>query len=246
MQQREIDAVSTDDSILAGLVEEDPYLHIVGPNMATQPYGIGINLENTGLVRFVNGTLERIRRDGTWNTLYRKWLTRARARARPAHAEVSGLMAESNKAEDAERRGRRARGTRHAAGDTQSGPLSEPVRRRPLATQALFRPDFDDDDDDDFPHISLGTMDSEPQERMTVATRVLPPIRQLGGGLVEIPRVRDIDPVEALMTDPVVPESKRFCWNCGKPVGRSTSGRRRDCRRAGARPAAARIRSCRN
>ncbi|WAC91066.1 glutamate ABC transporter substrate-binding protein [Mycobacterium sp. Aquia_213] len=75
MQQREIDAVSTDDSILAGLVEEDPYLHIVGPNMATQPYGIGINLDNAGLVRFVNGTLERIRRDGTWNTLYRKWLT---------------------------------------------------------------------------------------------------------------------------------------------------------------------------
>ena len=75
MQQRLIDAVSTDDSILAGLVEEDPYLHIVGPNMATQPYGIGINLNNTGLVRFVNGTLERIRRDGTWNTLYRKWLT---------------------------------------------------------------------------------------------------------------------------------------------------------------------------
>jgi polar amino acid transport system substrate-binding protein len=75
MQQREIDAVSTDDSILAGLVQEDPYLHIVGPNMATQPYGVGINLNNTGLVRFVNGTLERIRRDGTWNTLYRKWLT---------------------------------------------------------------------------------------------------------------------------------------------------------------------------
>jgi polar amino acid transport system substrate-binding protein len=75
MQQREIDAVSTDDSILAGLVEEDPYLHIVGPNMATQPYGIGVNLNNTELVRFVNGTLERIRRDGTWNTLYRKWLT---------------------------------------------------------------------------------------------------------------------------------------------------------------------------
>lgn len=75
MQQREIDAVSTDDSILAGLVEEDPFLHIIGPNMATQPYGIGINLDNTGLVRFVNGTLERIRRDGTWNTLYRKWLS---------------------------------------------------------------------------------------------------------------------------------------------------------------------------
>jgi len=75
LQQRQVDAVSTDDSILAGLVSQDPYLHIVGPSMAKEPYGIGINKENTGLVRFVNGTLERIRRDGTWNTLYRKWLT---------------------------------------------------------------------------------------------------------------------------------------------------------------------------
>jgi polar amino acid transport system substrate-binding protein len=75
LQQRQVDAVSTDDSILAGLVAQDPYLHIVGPSMNEEPYGIGINLQNTGLVRFVNGTLERIRRDGTWSTLYRKWLT---------------------------------------------------------------------------------------------------------------------------------------------------------------------------
>lgn len=75
LQQRQVDAVSTDDSILAGLVSQDPYLHIVGPSMAKEPYGIGINKENTPLVRFVNGTLDRVRRDGTWNTLYRKWLT---------------------------------------------------------------------------------------------------------------------------------------------------------------------------
>jgi polar amino acid transport system substrate-binding protein len=75
LQQGEADAISTDDSILAGLMAQDPYLHIVGPTMAEQPYGIGINLTNTALVRFVNGTLERIRNDGTWDTLYRKWLT---------------------------------------------------------------------------------------------------------------------------------------------------------------------------
>ncbi|MDX1892350.1 glutamate ABC transporter substrate-binding protein [Mycolicibacterium sp. 050158] len=75
LQQRQVDAVSTDDSILAGLVSQDPYLHIVGPSMAKEPYGIGINKDNPGLVRFVNGTLERVRRDGTWNTLYRKWLS---------------------------------------------------------------------------------------------------------------------------------------------------------------------------
>ena len=53
-------------------------------------------------------------------------------------------------------------------------------------------------------------------------TRALSPTRRLGGGLVEIPRVPTIDPLEALMTNPVVAESKRFCWNCGRPVGRST------------------------
>ncbi|MCW2661498.1 MAG: pknG [Mycobacterium sp.] len=104
------------------------------------------------------------------------------------------------------------------APDVQTGAAAE---SRPQATQALFRPDFDDDDDDSFP--LLPGIDTEAPDRMTVATRVLPPTRQLGGGLVEIPRVRDIDPLEALMTNPVVPESKRFCWNCGKPVGRSGS-----------------------
>ena len=87
---------------------------------------------------------------------------------------------------------------------------------RPMATQAVFRPHFDDDADS----IAVGTGDTEPQD--TTVTRALSPTRRLGGGLVEIPRVPAKDPVEALMTNPVVAESKRFCWNCGRPVGRST------------------------
>ncbi|WP_264991257.1 serine/threonine-protein kinase PknG, partial [Mycobacterium kiyosense] len=69
--------------------------------------------------------------------------------------------------------------------------------------------------------FSLGSIDTQPQDRIAGATRALPAVRQLGGGLVEIPRVPDIDPLTALMKNPVVPESKRFCWNCGRPVGRS-------------------------
>ena len=91
---------------------------------------------------------------------------------------------------------------------------------RPMATQAVFRPHFDDSDG-----VSVGTVDTEPEDSTTM-TRALSPTRRLGGGLVEIPRVREIDPLSALMTNPVVAESKRFCWNCGKPVGRSsTDGR---------------------
>ncbi len=89
---------------------------------------------------------------------------------------------------------------------------------RPMATQAIFRPHFDEDSDS----TSAGTAVTEPDEHLTTVTRALSPTRRLGGGLVEIPRVPAKDPLEALMTNPVVAESKRFCWNCGRPVGRST------------------------
>ncbi len=102
----------------------------------------------------------------------------------------------------------------------RADPPSGATGVRLQSTEAVFRPDFDDDD---FPHISIPSVDTDPQDRMTSATRVLPAVRHLGGGLVEIPRVPDTDPLEALMTNPVVPESKRFCWNCGRPVGRSDS-----------------------
>ncbi len=65
------------------------------------------------------------------------------------------------------------------------------------------------------------TTDNE--DHSTTVVRRLSPIRRLGGGLVEIPRVPEIDPLKALMANPVVAESKRFCWNCGRPVGRSTA-----------------------
>lgn len=91
---------------------------------------------------------------------------------------------------------------------------------RPAATQAIFRPLFDDDED--FDGGSASAADAEPLDRLKPPTRVLQPVRRLGGGLVEIPRVPDTDPLEALMPDPSVPESKRFCWNCGRPVGRSS------------------------
>jgi serine/threonine-protein kinase PknG len=89
---------------------------------------------------------------------------------------------------------------------------------RPMSTQAVFRPAFDDSDG-----ISVGTAETEPRDHATTATRRWSPMRRLGGGLVEVPRVQERDPLLALMKNPVVAEAKRFCWNCGKPVGRSTS-----------------------
>ncbi|MEU5842329.1 glutamate ABC transporter substrate-binding protein [Rhodococcus sp. NPDC047139] len=74
LQQQQVDAVSTDDTILAGLASQDPYLELVGPPLGSESYGIGIRKGNDDLVRFVNATLERIRSDGTWTALYDKYL----------------------------------------------------------------------------------------------------------------------------------------------------------------------------
>ncbi len=75
LQQRQVDAVSTDDAILAGLAVQDPYTELVGPSISVEPYGIGIPMGHDDVVRFVNGTLDRIRADGTWNRLYNRWLS---------------------------------------------------------------------------------------------------------------------------------------------------------------------------
>jgi polar amino acid transport system substrate-binding protein len=74
LQQGQVDVVSTDDAVLAGMAVQDPNLHIVGPSLETEPYGIGVNKTQDDLVRAVNASLDRIRRDGTWLSLYRKWL----------------------------------------------------------------------------------------------------------------------------------------------------------------------------
>src|SRR5262249_51792682 len=61
----------------------------------------------------------------------------------------------------------------------------------------------------------------------------------LGAGLVEAPPAPTQDPASAILADPQVPESRRFCPNCQQPVGRARDGRpglaEGFCRNCGAR-----------
>ncbi len=75
LQQGQVDAVSTDDALLVGMAMQDPNLEIVGPGLENEPYGIGVNKAEEDLVRAVNASLDRIRRDGTWEALYRRWFS---------------------------------------------------------------------------------------------------------------------------------------------------------------------------
>ena len=74
LQLGEVNAVSTDDALLAGLAAQDPQTVIVGPPLTEEPYGVAINQAAPDLVRFVNAVLERRVEDGRWLASYQRWL----------------------------------------------------------------------------------------------------------------------------------------------------------------------------
>jgi polar amino acid transport system substrate-binding protein len=74
LQQGQIDAISTDDTILAGLAKQDPTVKVVGDRFTSEPYGLAMKQNAVDFTRFVNAVLERMRTDGTWATIYNRWL----------------------------------------------------------------------------------------------------------------------------------------------------------------------------
>jgi polar amino acid transport system substrate-binding protein len=74
LQEGEVDAISSDDAILLGYKAQDPNTKIVGPPIADEPYGMAISKAHPDFVRFVNAVLARMRADGRWETIHRRWL----------------------------------------------------------------------------------------------------------------------------------------------------------------------------
>ena len=83
LQEGRVAAISTDDSILLGFKAQDPNTKIIGPSLADVPYGMEINRAHPEFVRFVNGVLAEGRADGTWRTLYDRWLGHLASRPNP-------------------------------------------------------------------------------------------------------------------------------------------------------------------
>ncbi len=90
-QQGKVDAITGDDTILAGLAAQDPYAFVVkAPAFTAEPYGLGISKKNPDFVKFVNGVLEQMRADGQWTTAYNAWLRDALGPAPAPPAAVYG------------------------------------------------------------------------------------------------------------------------------------------------------------
>lgn len=74
-QQGQADAITGDDTVLAGLAAQDPYAKITEAEAITEePYGIGVSADNEYLARYINAVLEELRDSGQWEDIYNRWL----------------------------------------------------------------------------------------------------------------------------------------------------------------------------
>ena len=76
LQNDTVDAVSTDDVILTGMIIQTggEELKLVGDELTQEPYGAGIKKGETEMVEFVNGVFETYKEDGRWQETYDKWV----------------------------------------------------------------------------------------------------------------------------------------------------------------------------
>ncbi len=77
-QEGRVDAITGDDTVLAGLAAQDPYAQVVqSPAFTAEPYGLGVNKDDVDFVRFVNRVVENMKDDGRWASSYKRWLADA-------------------------------------------------------------------------------------------------------------------------------------------------------------------------
>ncbi len=76
LQNKSVDAVSTDDVILTGMIIQDRDLEMVGRPLTTEPYGAGIKQGDRQFKRFVDGVIRDYKRDGRWARSYQRWVGR--------------------------------------------------------------------------------------------------------------------------------------------------------------------------
>jgi glutamate transport system substrate-binding protein len=88
IQNGSVDAVSTDDVILTGMIIQDDSLKMVGDELTQEPYGAGIKKGNTELVDFVNETFDELNSSGRYDELFQKWVGQYTG-AKPAYPDMT-------------------------------------------------------------------------------------------------------------------------------------------------------------
>ncbi|WP_435299855.1 glutamate ABC transporter substrate-binding protein [Timonella sp. A28] len=71
LRNKQVDAVTTDNVILAGYVaESEDEFRLAGEQFTEEPYGIGLKKGDTDFRNFINDTLEKSFDDGRWETAW--------------------------------------------------------------------------------------------------------------------------------------------------------------------------------
>jgi polar amino acid transport system substrate-binding protein len=73
-QSSQVDAISTDDTILLGLNAQDPNAKLLTQSFSPEPYGLGLPKGDAAFTGFVNKVLEEMRSDGRWKKIHHDWL----------------------------------------------------------------------------------------------------------------------------------------------------------------------------
>lgn len=68
------DALTTDDSILYGMADEDHNFHLVGGTFTDEPYGIAVKKGNQDFVKKLNEALKAIKDSGKYDEIKSKWI----------------------------------------------------------------------------------------------------------------------------------------------------------------------------
>jgi glutamate transport system substrate-binding protein len=67
LKNGQVEAVTTDNVILLGLINQDPEaFELVGKKFTEEPYGIGVKKGDTQFRNFINDVLEKTYQDGRW------------------------------------------------------------------------------------------------------------------------------------------------------------------------------------
>jgi ABC-type amino acid transport substrate-binding protein len=74
IQNGAVDAVSTDDVILTGMIIQDDSLQLVGDELTTEPYGLAFTEGETDMQEFVDGVLNDLFESGRWTEIYDEWV----------------------------------------------------------------------------------------------------------------------------------------------------------------------------
>jgi glutamate transport system substrate-binding protein len=75
VQNGAVDAVSTDDVILTGMIIQDDSLELVESEpLTTEPYGAGLKDGDSEFKEFVDGVIQEYKSGGGWADAYEKWV----------------------------------------------------------------------------------------------------------------------------------------------------------------------------